>query len=181
MGLCPLVVFDRIATRASNGGSEFVDVLLGDSFPLDSCSLEWQRKDWDRIHSDFWSVHCPLTVCHPPGVLQSHNSISGFCVQSTPRFQSLDFTSSENTICIPNETFCVVVSHSKPNPILVPGIHSVHWICSDLLCQHLLTKRNELLCGLVAVQSFKWRLPVTTLMTSGQDASCMLHQPRQDK
>ena len=57
--------------------------------------------------------------------------------------------------------------------------HSVHWICGDLLCQHLLAKRDELLCRLLAVQSFKWRLFVTTLLASGQDASCMLHQSRQ--
>ena len=31
------------------------------------------------------------------------------------------------------------------------------------------------------MQSFKWRLPVTTLLTSGQNASCMSHQPRQNK
>ena len=62
----------------SHGGSEFVDVLLGDSFPLDSCSLEWQRRDWDRIHSDLWSVHCPLTVCHSPGY--SNHTVDGFCV-----------------------------------------------------------------------------------------------------
>ena len=58
LGLRPCVVFDRTAPRAFNSGSEFVDVFLGDSFPLNSCSLKLQWKNWDRVHSDFWSVHC---------------------------------------------------------------------------------------------------------------------------
>ena len=33
---------------------------------LDSCSLKWQWRNWDRVHSKFWSVHCPSAVCHSP-------------------------------------------------------------------------------------------------------------------
>ena len=53
------------AAWASNRGSEHVDVLLNDSLPLDSCSIEWQRRDWSGVHSSFWSIHCP------PSTLQS--------------------------------------------------------------------------------------------------------------
>ena len=102
MGLCPFVVPDRSATWASNRGFEFVSVLLGDSFPLDSCSLKWQQKDWDRVHSNFWSVHCPVPVCHSPRY--SNHTVDGFCVPSALRFESSDFASSECTICTPNET-----------------------------------------------------------------------------
>ena len=67
------------------------------------------------------------------------------------RFQASDFASSEYTICIPNETVCAVVSHPKPNSVLVSWIHSVHWICGDLLCQHFLAKRVGFLpCSLTS-------------------------------
>ena len=62
MGLRPVVVFDCVETWTSNSGTELFDVLPGDSFPLDSCSFKWQWPDWDRIHSDFWSVYCPSDV-----------------------------------------------------------------------------------------------------------------------
>ena len=53
------------AAWASNRGSEHVDVLLNDSLPLDSCSIERQRRDWSGVHSSFWSIQCP------PSTLQS--------------------------------------------------------------------------------------------------------------
>ena len=63
MGLLrPFVVFDCVATWASNSGSELFDVLLADSSPLDSCTFKWQWQVWDRIHSDFWSVLCPPAI-----------------------------------------------------------------------------------------------------------------------
>ena len=123
MGLCPSAVFDYIATWASNGGSEFVLVLLGDPFPRNSCSFKGQWKNWNRIRSNIWSVHCPSAVCHSPRY--SNYVVDGFFVTSTLAFQSSDFTSSEYTICIANDTFCTVVSHSKPNPELLSGIQSV--------------------------------------------------------
>ena len=168
MGLRPFLVFDCVATWASNSGSELFDVLLGDSSLVDSCSFIWQWQDWDRIHSDFWSVCCP--ACR----------LDGFFVPSALRFQSSDFTSSENTICIPNEAFCTVVSHFEPKSERVSGIHSVHGICGDLLCQHFLTKCDKFLGRFLAMQSFEWKFLVTTFLTSGQDAYCMFHQPRQN-
>ena len=72
-------VFDSVATRASNSDSELVDVLLGDSLPLDSCSFTWQWRDWNWVHSNIWSVHCPSAVCFVPSAL---------------RFQYSDFTGS---------------------------------------------------------------------------------------
>ena len=105
--------------------------------------------------------------------------VDDFFVPSVLRFQSSDFISSECTVCISNVTLCTVVSRSEPNPELVSGLRSGHGICGDLLCQHLLTKKDMFLCRLLAMQSFTWRFPVTTFLTSGQDASCMFHQPRQ--
>ena len=49
--------------------------------------------------------------------------LDGFFVPSALRFESSDFTSFEYAICIPSETFCIVVSHSKQNSELVSGIH----------------------------------------------------------
>ena len=60
MGLHPFVVFDCVATEASNSGSEFVDVLLGDAFPLNSCSFKWQWRNWDRGPLEF--LVYPLSV-----------------------------------------------------------------------------------------------------------------------
>ena len=65
------------------------------------------------------------------------------------------------------------VGHSEANPEIVC------LICRVMFCQHLLAKWDEFLCRLLAMQSFGWHLPVTTLLTSGQDATCMLHQPQQ--
>ena len=90
---------------------------------VDSWSLKWQRWEWDRVHSNFWSVHCPLPVCHSPR--HSNRTGDGFCVPSALRFQSSDFANTEYTICIPYETFCAVVSHPKPN--------SVHWYLGLIL------------------------------------------------
>ena len=123
MGLCPSVVFDCIATWASNSGSEIVLVLLGDPFPRNSCSFKGQWRNWNRTRLNIWSVHCPSAVCHSPRY--SNYVVDGFFVPSTLTFQSSDFTSSEYTICIANDTFSNVVSHSKPNPQLLSGIQSV--------------------------------------------------------
>ena len=72
MSLRQIVVFDSVATRASNSSSEFVDVLLRDSsFPLDSCSFKWQRRDWNRVTSNFWPVFCPSDVCQSPTFLMA--------------------------------------------------------------------------------------------------------------
>ena len=160
MGLCPFVVFDCMATETSNSGSEFVDVLLGDSFPLDSCSFTRQWRDWDRVHLNFCSVHCPSAVCHSPKY--SNHVLDGFFVPSALRFQLSDSTSSEYTICMPNKTSCAVVSHSKPNPEVVSGIHSVHGICGGPCCQRFLAEGGKYVCRFLAMQSFEWRLPVTT-------------------
>ena len=140
----------------SNSGSKFANVLHGDSSPLDSYSFKWQWRDWDRVNSNCWFAHCPLAVCHSPRY--SNYFLDGFLVPPALRFQSSDFTSSEFSICIPSETFCFVVSHSKPNPELQSGNHSVHGICGDLLCEHFLTKWDKLKCQLLARQSLEWRL-----------------------
>ena len=46
--------------------------------------------------------------------------------------------------------------------------------------QHLLSEWYKLLCRLHAMQSFEWRPTVSTLLTPGQNAPRMFHQPRQD-
>ena len=89
MGLRPFVVFDCIVTWASDSGSEFICVLLGHS-------AQW--RNWTRVDSDFWSVHCPSAVCHSPGY--SNYVVDGFFVPSALSFQSSDFTRSEYTICV---------------------------------------------------------------------------------
>ena len=73
-------------------------------------------------HSNSWPVCCPSAVCQSPRF--SNYVLDGFFVPPVLRFQSSDFASSDHTICIPNETFCTVDSHSKPNYELVSGIHS---------------------------------------------------------
>ena len=55
------VVFECHATGASNSGPELVDVLLGDSFPLNSCSFKWQWRDWDLGPLEL--PVCPLSIC----------------------------------------------------------------------------------------------------------------------
>ena len=168
MGLRPLVAFAYVATWACNSGSEFFDVLLGDDFPLNWCSLKWQWKNWDRVHSNFWSVHCPSAVCHSPRY--SNYTVHGLFVPTVPRFQSSDFVISEYTICIADETFCTFVSHSEPNPELVSGMHSVH-----LLCQHFLTKWDTFLCRLSCHAVFQMVFSRHDLF--GIWTGCILHAP----
>ena len=129
------VVFECVDTCASNSGPEFVDVLLGDSFSLDSCSFKWQWRDWNWVHLNFWSVHCPPAVCHSPKY--SNDAVDAFFVPFALRFQSSDFTSSESTICIPTETCGGFAFQAKS--------HSFHGIRGDFLCQHFLTKWYKLL------------------------------------
>ena len=81
--------------------------------------------------------------------------VGGFFVPSALRFQPSDFTSSEYTICISNETFRTVVSHSKPNPELVSGIRSVHGIFGDLFCQHVFAKMGHILCRFLCHAVFR--------------------------
>ena len=108
-------------------GSELINVFLGDSLPLDSCSLKWQWRNWDGIHPNFWSVNCPFSVCHPPR--HSYHIVDGFFVPPILRFQSPNLSGSEHAICIPNEALCAVVSHSKAKP------HTDIWglFCSSVL------------------------------------------------
>ena len=111
-----------------------------------------------------------LSVVHLPSVFLKGTPITLLMASFVPsalRFQSSDITSSH--------------SHSKPNPELVSGIHSVHGICGDLLFLHSPTKWDQFLCRFLAMQSFERRLSVTTLLASGQDSSIMFHQPRQDR
>ena len=168
----PLVVFDCIATWTSNRSTECTCVWLG-------VLLQMAMEELESDPLEF--LICPLPICRLSPPKYSNYNVDGFFVPSAPRFQSSDFTSSEYTICFLDETFCSVVSHSKPNPELASGIHSVHWICGALFHQHFLTNWDKFLCLLLAMQSFTWRLPVTTVLTSGQDASSVFHQPRKDK
>ena len=95
MGLRPCVVFGCVATEASNSGFRI-------------------RRNWDRVHSNVWSVHCPSAVCQSPRC--SNFIVGGFLVPSALRFQSSDFASSGHTICIPNQTLCTVRSPNQmPN------------------------------------------------------------------
>ena len=125
-----------------------------DSLPLDSCSLEGQRRDWNGVHLNFWPVHCPLSIRHPPRY--SNHAIDGFCVPSVLRFQS------------PN---------SKPNPVLISGVHPDPRIRGDLPCQHLFSERDKALRRLVAVQSLKWRPPVTPVTTFLAPGRCIRRAP----
>ena len=131
------------------------------------------------VHSNFWPVNCPPSICHSPRY--SNHTVDNSCVPSVLRLQPSDFTSSEHTICIPDETFCAVVSHSKPYSVLISGVHPVPRFRGDLPSQHFLSKRDKLLCRLLAVQSLKGRLSVTTFLAPGQDASGVLHQPWHDR
>ena len=106
--MCPFVVFDRIATLAFDNGSKFLNVLFGDNFPLDSCTFEWQWRNGNGIFSNFWSVHCPFSVCHSPR--HSNCVVDGVLVPSALTFQPSDFTSSEHAICSFNETPSTVVA-----------------------------------------------------------------------
>ena len=169
---CALLL-SLIAAWASNRGSELVNVLLGDSLPLNACSLERQRRDRNGVHSNFWPVNCPPSICHSPRY--SNHTVDSSCVPSVLRLQPSDFTSSEHTICIPDETFCAVVSHSKPNSVLKSGVHPVPRLRGDLPSQHFLSKRDKLLCRLLAVQSLKGRLSVTTF--SGTWTGCIRRAP----
>ena len=77
--MCPLVVLDRIATWASNAGSEIVHVLLGDSLPLDSCSLEWQKRDFvigSTRTSGLSTVHLPSVILQDTPITLSMASMS---------------------------------------------------------------------------------------------------------
>ena len=130
----------------------------------------------NRVLSNFSSVHCPSTVGHSPK--HSNFVVDGFFAPSTLRFQPSAFTSSENTICIRDEAFCTVDANSGPNTEFVSGVYFVPRICG-FFCQRLPAKRDKILRRPFAPQSFEWRLPVATLLTSGQDAPCMFDQPRQ--
>ena len=70
----------------------------------------------------FGSGPLQFLVCSPSYLLScldprySNHVLSDFFVPAALRFQYSDFTQSEYTICIPNETFYTVVSHIKPSP-----------------------------------------------------------------
>ena len=88
---CALFVVDCVETGISNSASEFLDVLLGDSFTMDSCSFEWQWRDWDRVHSNFCSVYLPsvslrgtpITLKTPSAFPMKHSVVS----HSKPKFE----------------------------------------------------------------------------------------------
>ena len=110
-----------------------------------------------------WSVHCPLSVRHPPRY--SNHAVDGFCVPLVLRFQSPISRALNTPICVPTEALCAVVSHPEPTPVLISGVH----------CQHLLSKRDKLVCRLLAVQSLKWRLSRHDL--SGTWTGCIRRAP----
>ena len=90
-----------------------------------------------------------LSHVHLPSVILQSTSITfltSYVFHLIYGFQSSDCPSPEYTVCTPNEIFCPVVSRSKPNPKLVSRIHhSVPGSCGDLLCQHCLTKWDQML------------------------------------
>ena len=170
--MCLFVISDRIAGHPVVAPKSSMSCLVIFS-PLNSCFLKRQWRNWDRAHSSFWSVHCPSAVCQSPKF--SNHAVDCFRVPSVLRFQSSEFAISEYTFCTPSQTFCTVAWHSKPNPELVSGIHSVHWICGQSLCQHSLAMSEKFLCRLLAMQTFKWRLPVHVLFDIW--TGCVLHVP----
>ena len=160
-------------------GSEFVSALFCDSFLLDSSSCKWQWRNWNGVHSNFWSAHCPLAVCQPPH--HSNHTAVGLVVPSALRFQSSAFASPEHTLRSSNEALCNVVSHSKPNTHFVTGIHSVLGLLRFTLPKRshqagraLVT--NYLPChlsgGILPSRPF-WHLDNICYL-------CVFHQPRQD-
>ena len=88
VSLCAFPVLDRVAPRTTHSGSEFINVLLCDSFPLDARSCKWR----------WWSTRISgLFTVHPPSVnLQRtpNNVVECLFVPSALRFPSSDFTSS---------------------------------------------------------------------------------------
>ena len=43
-----------------------LNVLLGDSFTLESHTVKLPRSRQHWVHSDFWSDHCPSSICESP-------------------------------------------------------------------------------------------------------------------
>ena len=82
MGVRHFVVFDCIATMASNNGSEFVDFLLGDSFPVDSNGNGGIGVGSARVPG--------LFTVHLPSVILKKSFLNGFFVPSSLRFQSFN-------------------------------------------------------------------------------------------
>ena len=68
---------------------------------------------WIGVHSNFWSVHRLSVICLDPRY--SNHVLSDFFVPAALRFQYSDFTQSEYTICIPNETFLHCCFASQAN------------------------------------------------------------------
>ena len=147
-------------------GSEFVSALFCDSFLLDSSSCKWQWRNWNGVHSNFWSALCPLAVCQTPH--HSNHTAVGLVVPSALRFQSSAFASPEHTLHSSNEALCNVVSHSKPNTHFVTGIHSVLGPVEICLANTFSPSRTGSCDKLPAMPSLGWHSPVSTFLTPGQ-------------
>ena len=114
-GLCPSLLRCTPDTPTWHSGGQ----CPGDSLPLDSCTVGWRWWRWYRIHSDFWSVHCPLSVNKSPW-----NPNHVFNHLSVPRvllLQTSDFASSEHSIERTNEALRTV------------GVHPVQWVLLKLV------------------------------------------------
>ena len=81
------VVFECVCASNSGPHSSMFCLVI---FPLDSCSFKWQWWDWNWVHLNFWSVHCPPAVCHSPSYF--NDAVDAFFVPSALRFQYSDFT-----------------------------------------------------------------------------------------
>ena len=146
--MCLLVVLDRLATCASCSGSELVNVLLCDSFHHNSSSFKWHWRDWNWVHSNFWSAQCPSVVCHSPRY--SNLAVDGFLVPSAPGVPK----SGKFRFCRPKSLKLWVVFHflpsnhqslrlSQPNNVVDRKHARIHRTASDML---LVTRKSVNSC-----------------------------------
>ena len=115
-------------------GTVCLNVLLGDSCTLKShtVKLPWSRQHW--VHSDFWSDHCPSSVCespwHPSHVVDHFAPFAAIVWLRVRPGHSFKRA---------GEALCTVVSQAKPSA-----------------CQHLCAERDEFLMWSLAMQTLRW-------------------------
>ena len=165
MGLSPFVVFDRVATKTSNSGSDFFDVLLGDSVPQDSYFVKWQWRDWDRVHSNFWSV-LPSVVLQGTPITLLMTSLSHLLCGSNLLISHTLNTPSAFTMKL--STLSFRISSQLPNLYL--GIHCA-WDLRRLASPTLSHQMRLMFVSVSCHAVFEWRLPLTASLTSAQDTS----------
>ena len=61
-----MVDLDRTAPRTCHGGSELIDVLHCDYFPVNSCSCKMASGGRGIVSANFWPVHGRAAACQSP-------------------------------------------------------------------------------------------------------------------